>query len=60
MPLCKNYETTGDVTGTVLDTDDTQLGQFYLEDGDTIIRKTLLTRLLRTSKASVPGLGSRG
>ena len=28
---------TGDVTGTVLDTDDTQLGQFYLEDGDTII-----------------------
>ena len=26
-----------DVTGTVLDTDDTQLGQFYLEDGDTII-----------------------
>ena len=28
---------TGDVTGTVLDSSDTQLGQFYLEDGDTVI-----------------------
>ncbi len=28
---------TGDTTGTVLDSDDTQLGQFYLENGDTVI-----------------------
>jgi hypothetical protein len=28
---------TADTTGTVLDTDDTQLGQFYLENGDTVI-----------------------
>jgi hypothetical protein len=28
---------TADVTGTVLDADDVQLGQFYLENGDTVI-----------------------
>jgi len=28
---------TADVTGTVLDTDDTQLGQFYLENDDNLI-----------------------
>ena len=28
---------TADVTGTVLDSDDNQLGQFYLENGDTVI-----------------------
>jgi len=28
---------TADVTGTVLDADDNTLGQFYLENGDTVI-----------------------
>tara|TARA_B100000902_G_C26930628_1_gene726188 strand:+ start:229 stop:477 length:249 start_codon:yes stop_codon:yes gene_type:complete len=28
---------TADTTGTVLDTDDNQLGQFYLENGNTVI-----------------------
>ena len=28
---------TGDTTGTVLDSDDAQLGEFYLENGDTVI-----------------------
>ena len=48
---------TGDVTGTVLDTDDTQLGQFYLEDGDTVIIEKGTTDKITcpTSKASAVG-----
>jgi hypothetical protein len=38
---------TADVTGTVLDADDVQLGQFYLENGDTvIIEKNQVIKLL--------------
>ena len=42
---------------TVLDTDDTQLGQFYLEDGDTIIIEKGTTDKITcgTSKASAVG-----
>jgi len=48
---------TADTTGTVLDTDDTQLGQFYLEDGDTIIIEKGTTDKITcpTSKASAVG-----
>ena len=48
---------TGDVTGTVLDSSDTQLGQFYLEDGDTIIIEKGTTDKITcgTSKASAVG-----
>ena len=48
---------TGDVTGTVLDSSDTQLGQFYLEDGDTVIIEKGTTDKITcgTSKASAVG-----
>ena len=48
---------TADTTGTVLDTDDTQLGQFYLEDGDTVIIEKGTTDKITcgTSKASAVG-----
>ena len=48
---------TADTTGTVLDTDGTQLGQFYLEDGDTIIIEKGTTDKITcpTSKASAVG-----
>ena len=48
---------TADVTWTVLDTDDTQLGQFYLEDGDTVIIEKGTTDKITcgTSKASAVG-----
>ena len=47
----------GDVTGTVLDSSDTQLGQFYLEDGDTVIIEKGTTDKITcgTSKASAVG-----
>ena len=48
---------TADVTGTVLDSSDTQLGQFYLEDGDTVIIEKGTTDKITcgTSKASAVG-----
>ena len=48
---------TSDVTGTVLDTDDNTLGQFYLENGDTVIIEKAPTDKITcaTSKASAVG-----
>jgi hypothetical protein len=48
---------TADVTGTVLDADDNTLGQFYLENGDTvIIEKNPGDKITcATSKASAVG-----
>ena len=49
---------TADTTGTVLDSDDTQLGQFYLENGDTVILEKNPGDKVTcpTSKASAVGL----
>lgn len=48
---------TADVTGTVLDADDNTLGEFYLENGDTvIIEKNPGDKITcSTSKASAVG-----
>ena len=48
---------TADVTGTVLDTSDNQLGQFYLENGDTVIIEKHPAEKITcaTSKASAVG-----
>ena len=49
---------TADVTGAVLDTDDTQLGQFYLENGDTVIIEKAPSDKITCGTSNASAVGS--
>ena len=49
---------TADVTGTVLDTDDNTLGQFYLENGDTVIIEKAPTDKITCATSNASAVGS--